>query len=65
MLKKLFILFIALFHTSIFLGQSKQPNIAFDTDYFDAVDHWVVLPKETKDCIYLLGYINLSKLKNS
>ncbi len=57
--KRLSILIPLLFCSSIFLGQSKQPNIAFDTDYFNAVDHWVVLPKNPTDPFYLLGYIYL------
>jgi len=44
--KKLFIQPILLFYFTCILGQSKQqPNIIFHPDYFEAVDHWVVLPK--------------------
>jgi hypothetical protein len=46
MSKKLFIQPILLFYFTFILGQSKQqPNIIFHTDYFEAVDHWVVLPE--------------------
>lgn len=57
--KRLFILWILLLYSSIFFGQNKQPNITFDTTYFNAVDHWVVLPKKETDPFYLLGYIYL------
>jgi hypothetical protein len=44
--RKLFIQPILLFYFTCILGQSKQqPNIIFHPDYFEAVDHWVVLPE--------------------
>jgi len=44
--KKLFIQPRFLFYFTFILGQSKQqPNIIFHTDYFEAEDHWVVLPE--------------------
>jgi tetratricopeptide (TPR) repeat protein len=57
--KRLFILSGLLLYSTFFFGQSKQPNIAFDTNYFNAVDHWVVLPKGETDRFYLLGYLYL------
>ena len=40
----------------------KQPGVQwkFDTDYFDAVNHWVVLPKNEADSIYQYGYVYLN-----
>ena len=57
--KKLFLSITLLLYSTFFLGQSKQPDIAFDSDYFNAVDHWVVLPKKPTETSYLLGYIYL------
>lgn len=46
---------VLLFFTSHLLAQDKkQPNIKYDTDYFKALDHWVVLPESNTN---LLGYI--------
>ena len=59
-----FISALFLFYSTIILGQiSKQPNIQFETEYIDAVDHWVVLPNN-KDAVnnYLLGYIYLDEI---
>jgi len=57
--KKLFIQPILLFYFTFILGQSKQqPNIIFHTDYFEAVDHWVVLPEIGTDN---LGFFRLSE----
>ena len=58
--KKLFIQPILLFYFTCILGQSKQqPNIIFHSDYFEAVDHWVVLPEIDKENIVVLsGYPN-------
>ena len=54
---------ILLFYTTVILGQiRKQPNIQFETDYFNAVDHWVVLPQKTPDLNYLLGYVYLDEI---
>jgi tetratricopeptide (TPR) repeat protein len=62
--KTIFIHAILLFYPTMFLGQiSKQPNIQFETEYIDAVDHWVVLPqKKETDSGYLLGYIYLDEI---
>lgn len=35
----------------------KQPNLTFQTDFFHAVNHWVVLPKKPSDSQYLYGYL--------
>ena len=54
--KKLFIQPILLFYFTCILGQSKQqPNIIFHTDYFEAVDHWVVLPEIVTENIEILS----------
>ncbi|WP_309640499.1 hypothetical protein [Flavobacterium sp.] len=61
--KKLFILSTLFFYSTFILGQNcKQPNIIFDTDYFNAVDHWVVLPEKATDSTYLLGYVYLDEI---
>lgn len=62
--KRFFILAIFLFYSSLILGQiSKQPNIQFETEYIDAVDHWVVLPNNnTAVNNYLLGYVYLDEI---
>ena len=61
--RKIFIQILLLFYTSLILGQiRKQPNIQFETDYFNAVDHWVVLPQKTAELNYLLGYIFLDAI---
>ena len=58
-----FIPAILLFYTTVILGQiRKQPNIQFETDYFNAVDHWVVLPQKTPNLDYLLGYVYLDEI---
>ena len=61
--KRYFIPAILLFHTTVILGQiRKQPNIQFETDYFNAVNHWVVLPQKTSELNYLLGYVYLDEI---
>lgn len=54
---------LLLIFTAILLGQNeKQPNIQFETEYIDAVNHWVVLPQNSTDEAYLLGYIYLDEI---
>ncbi|MBS7787560.1 hypothetical protein KIH23_09655 [Flavobacterium sp. CYK-55] len=48
---------LPLFYLHCILGQSKQPNTLFDTDYFNAVNHWVVLPQNLPSETFLLGYV--------
>lgn len=61
--KYIFIQSILFFHSIFILGQNRrQPDITFDTDYFDAVDHWVVLPEKATDSTYLLGYVYLDEV---
>ena len=61
--RTIFIQILLLFYSSLILGQiRKQPNIQFETDYFNAVDHWVVLPQKTSELNYLLGYIFLDEV---
>lgn len=63
MLRNLYLQSIVLFYTTLILGQArKQPNIQFETNYIDAVDHWVVLPQKTTDLNYLLGYVYLDDI---
>ncbi len=63
MLRNLYLQSIVLFYTTLILGQiRKQPNIQFETNYIDAVDHWVVLPQKTTDLNYLLGYVYLDEI---
>jgi tetratricopeptide (TPR) repeat protein len=60
---RLFIIAVLFFYSALLLGQNnKQPNIAFDTNYLNAVDHWVVLPKKETDNSYLMGYIYLDEI---
>jgi tetratricopeptide (TPR) repeat protein len=60
---KIFLQTILLFYSTLFLGQiKKQPNIQFETEYFNAVNHWVVLPQKTSELNYLLGYIYLDEI---
>lgn len=54
---------ILLFYTTSLLGQiKKQPNIQFETDYIDAVNHWVVLPQKSAQISFLVGYIFLDEI---
>ncbi len=54
---------ILLFFTTTLLGQNvKQPNIQFETDYLDAVNHWVVLPQKEPEPNLLLGYVILDEI---
>lgn len=48
---------LPLFYLNCILGQNKQPDTLFDTDYFNAVNHWVVLPQNLPPTQYLLGYV--------
>lgn len=34
-------------------------NLKFDTDYYNAIDKWVALPKKTTDSIYSFGFVYL------
>ena len=54
--KIFFIQPILFFYFTCILGQSKQqPNIIFHTDYFEAVNRWVVLPEIDTDNLGFLG----------
>ncbi len=48
---------IPFFYLHSILGQNKQPDTPFHTDYFNAVHHWVVLPQNLPSVSYLLGYV--------
>lgn len=61
MKKLVSIAFLFIFSNSL-LAQSKQPNIQFDTDYFKAVDHWVVVPEVGHQNKFLLGYIHIDEV---
>ncbi len=41
----------------------KQPNLTFQTDFFHAVNHWVVLPKNGSEHHYLYGYLYFDPAK--
>ncbi len=61
--RKIFFQILLLFYSTLILGQiRKQPNIQFETDYFNAVDRWVVLPQKTPELNYLLGYVYLDEI---
>lgn len=61
--RQYFIPFLLLTYSTLLLGQSrKQPNIQFETDYIDAVDHWVVLPQKMPEPTCLIGYIFLDEI---
>lgn len=63
MYKQILLPVILLFSTTILLGQNrKQPNIQFETDYIDAVNHWVVLPQKEQESNMLLGYVYLDEI---
>ena len=61
MKKAVSIVLLFIFSNSL-LAQSKQPNIQFDTDYFKAVDHWVVVPEVGTENKFLLGYIYIDEV---
>jgi|SRR6218665_116083 len=57
--KKIMILiFLLIVLNKSFAQPDKQPDITltFDTDFFDAVDHWVVLSEKTNGA-FLYGYV--------
>lgn len=61
--KQLYILAIFIFFQNYLLGQNnKQPNTIFHIDYFNAVDHWVVLPEKERENESVLGYIYLDEI---
>ncbi len=61
--KQLYILASIVFFQTYLLGQNnKQPNTIFHTNYFDAVDHWVVLPQKEPEHESVLGYIYLDEI---
>ncbi|GEP50079.1 hypothetical protein FNO01nite_07510 [Flavobacterium noncentrifugens] len=60
-----FMIPILLLLSNVTRGQKdKQPDVTFtfDTDFFDAANHWVVLSEKTKDSLSL-GYIYLDEYK--
>jgi len=60
-----FMIPILLTLSNVAQGQKdKQPDVTFtfDTDFFDAADHWVVLSEKSNDSL-ALGYIYLDEYK--
>lgn len=60
-----FMIPILLLLSNVTRGQKdKQPDVTFlfDTDFFDAADHWVVLSEKTNDSLSL-GYVYLDEYK--
>ncbi len=41
----------------------KQPNLTFQTNFLNAVNHWVVLPKNGSEHHYLYGYLYFDPAK--
>lgn len=61
--KQLYVFASFIFFQTYLLGQNnKQPNTIFHIDYFNAVDHWVVLPEKEREPEYVLGYIYLDEI---
>ncbi len=48
---------LPLFYLHSILGQNKQPDALFHTNYLNAINHWVVLPQNLPSVSYLLGYV--------
>jgi len=59
--KKFKIVIFLLLLSEVAFSQNKQPNtrFTFDTDFFDAVNHWVVFPEKAADSLFQYGYIYL------
>jgi tetratricopeptide (TPR) repeat protein len=61
--KQFYIFASIIFFQTYLLGQNnKQPNTVFHTNYFDAVDHWVVLPEKEQKNEYVLGFIYVDEI---
>jgi len=48
-----------IFLSNIGFSQSNLTELKFDTKYYDAVDKWVVFPKNNSDSIFTCGFIYL------
>ena len=55
-MKKLFIICLSIL---LFNNTNAQENseLKFETNFYDAVNKWVVLPKKSTDSIYTYGFI--------
>ena len=55
-MKKLFIICLRIL---LFNNTNAQENseLKFETNFYDAVNKWVVLPKKSTDSIYTYGFI--------
>lgn len=45
--------------SSIAQNDAKTVDLKFDTNYYDALDKWVIFPKQEKDTIYSAGFVYL------
>lgn len=55
-MKKLFIICLSiLFFTNV--NAQENSELKFETNFYDAVNKWVVLPKKSTDTIYTYGFI--------
>ena len=60
-MRSLFIYILIPFFTLNSLAQNNVAvtDLKFDTNYYDALDKWVVFPKQATDSIYKAGFIYL------
>ena len=61
-MKNLLTLFFLLFiSVNTIYSQEKNTDFKFDTKYFDAVNQWVVFPKNQESDSYIYGYIYIDE----
>ncbi|MEC4003616.1 tetratricopeptide repeat protein [Flavobacterium sp. SUN052] len=60
-MKRLFFYLLFPFFTLNCIAQNdtKTAELKFDTNYYDALDKWIVFPKQEKDSIYSAGFVYL------
>ena len=55
-MKKTILVLLSLVLTSSLFAQ-KNAELKFETNFYDAINQWVVLPKKPTDTIYTYGFI--------
>ena len=56
------IYFVLLLFSISGFAQKKEFNLEFNTNFYDALDKWVVIPKAEKDSLYLYGFVYLDDM---
>lgn len=60
MKRLLFYILIPFFTLNCFAqNDTKTIDLKFDTNYYDALDKWIVFPKQEKDTVFLAGFLYL------